>query len=159
MPVTASMRRRPLPILPSLVMAKPPMALLRARWVPPQSSLLKSPICTRRTRSPYFSPNSATAPCARGLVERHLVHRQRIVLEREARDAVLNPLPLIGGERGEVREVETQPVGLDQGAGLQRVRSEGLTQHEVQEMGGGMGAGEGLAARDINRSLHVQSDA
>ncbi len=41
---------------------RPSWAVL-CTWVPPHSSLEKSPMVTTRTRSPYFSPNSAMAPC------------------------------------------------------------------------------------------------
>ena len=37
---------------------------VRATCVPPQSSRLKPPMSTTRTRSPYFSPNSAITPSA-----------------------------------------------------------------------------------------------
>ncbi len=37
----------------------------RCAWVPPHSSRAQSPTDTTRTRSPYFSPNSAMAPAAR----------------------------------------------------------------------------------------------
>ncbi len=57
------MRRTPEPMEDS------PSSFTRPSWavlctcVPPHSSLEKSPMVTTRTRSPYFSPNSAMAPC------------------------------------------------------------------------------------------------
>src|SRR5688500_10704267 len=56
------MRRRPEPTLDSLSKTKPPISPVRATCVPPHSSLLKSPIVSTRTLSPYFSSKSATAP-------------------------------------------------------------------------------------------------
>ena len=61
-----------------------PMSPVRRTWVPPHSSTeqpsvlprRRSPIETTRTSSPYFSPNSARAPDARGVVERHQPRRR-----------------------------------------------------------------------------------
>ena len=63
-PVTASMRRTPAAIPPSLTMRNRPMSPARLAWVPPQSSVEKSPTRSTRTSSSYFSPNSAIAPAA-----------------------------------------------------------------------------------------------
>ncbi len=62
LPVTASIRLMPAATLASDSILKTPASPVRLVWVPPQSSLLKSPIETTRTRSPYFSSKSATAP-------------------------------------------------------------------------------------------------
>ena len=58
------MRRAPAPVEVSDVIAKGPISLVRATWVPPQSSLEKSPAETTRTRSPYFSSKRPIAPAA-----------------------------------------------------------------------------------------------
>ena len=60
-PVTASRRRTPDDTLPSLKTFINPISPVAPVWVPPQSSVEKSPILITRTRSPYFSPNSAIA--------------------------------------------------------------------------------------------------
>ena len=44
------------------MIVKNPMSPVARQWVPPHSSMLKPGIETTRTRSPYFSPNSAIAP-------------------------------------------------------------------------------------------------
>ena len=56
------MRRAPAPVEPSETITKGPMSPVRATWVPPQSSLEKSPVETTRTRSPYFSSKRPMAP-------------------------------------------------------------------------------------------------
>ena len=61
-PVTASMRRTPEATPASLTILNSPMSPVRLTWVPPQSSVEKSPIFNTRTSSPYFSPNNAIAP-------------------------------------------------------------------------------------------------
>ena len=58
------MRRTPAATPPSDTIVKKPMSPVARQWVPPQSSMLKPGIDTTRTRSPYFSPNSAIAPDA-----------------------------------------------------------------------------------------------
>src|SRR6266508_2946359 len=56
------MRRTPEATAPSETTLKSPIWPVAPRWVPPQSSVEKSPMRITRTRSPYFSPNSAIAP-------------------------------------------------------------------------------------------------
>jgi len=56
------MRRTPEAMPPSEVILKNPMSPDRQTWVPPQSSVDCGCTLTTRTRSPYFSPKSATAP-------------------------------------------------------------------------------------------------
>ena len=65
----ARARRRPprcgarrTPPRPRRVTLKRPIWPVASRWVPPHSSVEKSPMRMTRTRSPYFSPNSAMAP-------------------------------------------------------------------------------------------------
>ena len=58
------MRRTPAATPASLTILNRPMSPVRATWVPPHSSVEKSPIFSTRTWSPYFSPNSAIAPKA-----------------------------------------------------------------------------------------------
>ena len=63
-PESASMRRTPEATPRSDTMRKPPISPVLRTWQPPQSSRLNPGTSTERTRSPYFSPNSAMAPCA-----------------------------------------------------------------------------------------------
>src|SRR6185295_3162555 len=60
-PVVASMRRTPEATPPSDVTLNRPMSPVRATCVPPQNSR-DEPMSSTRTSSPYFSPNSITAP-------------------------------------------------------------------------------------------------
>ena len=64
-PTSASTRRTPAPIEDSPSSLTTPSWPVRATCVPPHSSRAQSPTLTTRTRSPYFSPNSAIAPDAR----------------------------------------------------------------------------------------------
>src|SRR5450830_670412 len=61
-PVTASRRRMPAATPPSVMILKRPISPVRPTWTPPHSSL-EEPMSSTRTSSPYFSPNSAMAPC------------------------------------------------------------------------------------------------
>jgi hypothetical protein len=63
-PVSASMRRTLAADDVSAVSLNTPISAVERTWVPPHSSRdhEPSPICTTRTTSPYFSPNSAMAP-------------------------------------------------------------------------------------------------
>ena len=48
----------------SATILKIPISAVLATWVPPHSSIDTPGTSTTRTRSPYFSPNIATAPAA-----------------------------------------------------------------------------------------------
>ena len=63
-PVSASMRRTPAATPLSSTITNGPMSPVARTCVPPHSSTLKPGTDTTRTRSPYFSPNSAMAPAA-----------------------------------------------------------------------------------------------
>jgi len=58
------MRRVPAATPLSATMTKNPMSPVALTWVPPHNSMLNPGTLTTRTRSPYFSPNSAIAPAA-----------------------------------------------------------------------------------------------
>jgi hypothetical protein len=62
--VTASIRRTPeaMPLSPMILTR--PMSPTAFTWVPPHSSVEKSPMRSTRTWSEYFSPKSAMAPDA-----------------------------------------------------------------------------------------------
>ena len=78
-PVTASMRRTFDALEVSVVRWKSPISAVAATWVPPHSSRETPSTSTMRTQSPYFSPNSAIAPSALGLVARGLDRAHRVV--------------------------------------------------------------------------------
>ena len=107
------------------------------RTVPPTSPgccRCPSPIATTRTSSPYFSPNSARAPEAMRIVDRHQPRRHRRVLQHDVVGDVLDALDLVRAHRLGMREVEAQPVGRDQRALLRHVVAEHLAQRLVQQM-------------------------
>ena len=60
---------------------------------------------------------------------------------------------LLSGEGGEVGEVEAEPVGLHQGAGLVDMVAQDLAQGGVQQVGGGVGTHDGLTAVGVHLSL------
>ena len=62
------MRRTLAALDPSEEILKRPISAVLATWVPPQSSRETPSTSTIRTQSPYFSPNSAIAPEALGLL-------------------------------------------------------------------------------------------
>ena len=80
MPVKAVMRRMPLAMLSSPMIFNRPVCAVFSRCVPPQSSLLNSPIETTRTMSGYFSPKSIIAPSfwASSLRHQRPLHRRRL---------------------------------------------------------------------------------
>ena len=101
-----------------------PILAVLSMCVPPQSSLEKSPMVTTRTASPYFSPKERL--CALALASSRPISSTLTPSPREylavyyARDLE----QLLAGHGGEVREVEPEPVRLDQGAGLVDVVAE-----------------------------------
>src|SRR5437667_31306 len=96
------MRRTPCAIPVSCVILNSPMSPARRTCVPPHSSIEWSPIFITRTRSPYFSPNSATAPSlpARLAVEGRAVGDDLHALAL-ARD--LDPVALVVEHRQDAR--------------------------------------------------------
>ena len=63
-PVSASIRRTPVPMLRSATITNPPTWPDARQWVPPHSSWLYPSTRTVRTVSPYFSSKNASAPAA-----------------------------------------------------------------------------------------------
>ena len=61
-PVKATILLTPEAKEDSSTILKKPISPVLSTWVPPQSSLEKSPAVTTLTLSPYFSPNIAYAP-------------------------------------------------------------------------------------------------
>ena len=101
--------------------------------------------------SPYLSPKKAIAPSssASALVVSNDADGR--VGQRLGVGEALDLLDLLGGDRLVVREVEAQPVGRDQRAGLLDVVAEHLAQRVVQQVGGGVVAADGVAAVDVDR--------
>ena len=92
-----------------------------------------SPIATTRTSSPYFSPNSARAPEAIGVVAAQEPRNHRRVLQHDVVGDILDALDLLGAHRLRMREIETQAIGRDQRALLRHVIAENLAQRLVQQ--------------------------
>ena len=116
-------------------MAKRPMSPVARTCVPPHSSRLKPGIDTTRTRSPYFSPNSAMAPAAIASCVAFTSVTHRRVPQHLLVDDVLDLDAAARGVSGaEVDEVEAQSIGRHQRARLLDVRAEHLAQRGVQQM-------------------------
>ena len=102
--------------------------------VPPHSSMLKPGIDTTRTRSPYFSPNSAIAPGRdRFLGRAHVGLHRRVAIDLLVDDA-LDLVELLARDRREVHEVEPQPIRRHERTRLLHVRAEDLAQRRVQQV-------------------------
>ena len=121
-PVSASMRRTPAATALSPTIVTRPMSPVRATWVPPHSSIEngavgvvaadRAPMETTRTSSPYFSPNSASAPDCDRLVDRHQAGRRPASFCSTTRLAMSSTRgELLVADRLRVREVEAQAVG------------------------------------------------
>ena len=121
-----------------------------AQLVGEKSLLAGSPMVMVRTVSPYFSPNSAMAPspiaCCSGLMAMF----RRIIAQDGPVDAGFDLLQLLGCHRLRVGEVEAQPVGGDQRAGLAGMLAQHAAQLGVQQVGGGVVAHDVLAALGVH---------
>ena len=129
------------------------MSPVAATWVPPHSSVLKrpSPIATTRTRSPYFSPNSAVAPSAIACCVSLTVVWTTELARIASLTIALDPLALLRGDGSGVHEVEAEAVGSDQRPGLLDVAAQGLPQRRVQQVRRGVVAADRIAATCIHR--------
>ena len=149
------MRRTPAATAPSVATLKRPISPVASRWVPPQSSVEKSPMRTTRTRSPYFSPNSAMAPdaiassrsissCVTGVFACtcSLTSSSICSTSRSFMDAA-------------VREVEAQVIGRHQRARLRHVRAEHAAQRRVQEVRARVVLAQAEPPRRLHRHRHV----
>ena len=94
----------------------------------------RRPSTTTRTSSPYFSPNSASAPSATarpgstGACRTSALSRMRSLTSASiARD-------VLGRQRLRMAEVEAQPVGRDQRALLRHMLAEPAAQRLVQQV-------------------------
>jgi hypothetical protein len=91
---------------------------------------------TMRTSAPYFSPKSIIAPGGAGLGERRRRASDRQVGLDPAVHQGLDRLHLLGRDRRAVADVEAEPVGGHQRAGLGDVLADGAPQRGVEEVGG-----------------------
>ena len=129
-------------------------------WVPPQSSVEKSPILTTRTRSPYFSPKSAMAPSswtATSMGTSTMVCDGGVG-EDLAVDDVFDLLQLFVGDAGEVGEVEAEAGAVVERAGLLDVGAEDLAQGGVEEVGAGVVAHGGVADFGVDDGVDGVAD-
>ena len=164
-PVVASTRRMPAATPPSEVILNTPMSPVRATCVPPQNSR-ELPMSSTRTSSPYFSPNSITAPdflaCSIGITCARVGAFCRISAFTRGSTSRICSL----GHRLVVREVEARLLRVDQRALLLHVRAEHLAQRLVHEVGHrvvahGAGAQHGVrpAPRPCRRPSACRSSA
>ena len=103
-----------------------------------------------RTVSPYFSPNSATAPDFLASSKRHHRITESALLADLVVDQILDAPLLVVGHRLEVREVEAQAIGRDQRALLRHVRAEHLLERQVQKVRRRVVGADGVAARVVD---------
>ena len=132
-------------------MRKPPISPVLRTWQPPQSSRLNPGTSTERTRSPYFSPNSAMAPCA--IASAYGRSSILVATARETQFAhhVLDRVAIVLGERAVEGEVEAQAIGMHQRSRLAHAGSQPLAQRGVEQMGGGVVALGAPAQRLVHR--------
>jgi hypothetical protein len=73
-------------------------------------------------------------------------------------DHVLDGAPVVLRQRLDVRDVEAQPVGRDEGAGLPHVRAEPGAQGGVELMGGGVVAARRIACGFVDLGPYQRAD-
>ena len=104
--------------------------------------------------SPYLSPKKAIAPRRGGFVLGRLERPRRCVGQRLVVGDPFDLGDLGVGDRVVVAEVEAQPVGSDQRAGLLDVLAQHLAQRVVQHVRAGVVAADRGAAGDVDRGGH-----
>ncbi len=82
----------------------------------------------------------------------------RVVVDEPAVDLGLDLRQLLGGDLGEVREVEPKPARLDQGAGLGGVVTEDIPQRPMQDMSAGVAPPYRLPTRGVDGRLGLLPD-
>ena len=138
-----------------------PMSPVRWTCVPPHSSLLKpSGIETDAHAVAVLLAEQRHRAGVERLIEIHDVGVDFDVLQDLLVDQPLNFSQLFGIGVGVVREVEAQPIGIDDAAGLLDVRSEHFAQRGVEQMRGGVIAHGGVAqiAVDLADQLIALAD-
>ena len=145
LPVTASMRRMPAATDDSLMILKQPIWAVFLTWVPPQNSVDQPQTSTTRTTSPYFSPKRAMAPiflASSRAIDWTLTSSASKILSLTICSTLAS---FLGGDGAEVGEVEVGDVGVLIGAGLMDMVAQHLAQGCLQQVGGGVVAGDGPA--------------
>ena len=89
-----------------------------------------------------------------GLVHGHLVAFHTVAFQDGLVDLLLNGDQLFAGDGGEVGEVEAQVIRIDQGAGLLDVVAQDVLEGSLEQVGGGVGTLDGLAAGGVHGSSH-----
>ncbi len=114
------------------------MSPVLATWVPPQSSRLNSPIPTTRTVSPYFSSKTAVAPVLTASASGRTTVSTGTVRPDHPVGLVLDPRQFLLFDPREMGEIEAEPLGVHQGAGLLDMLPEDLLQGGLEEVGAGV---------------------
>ena len=116
-----------------------PTSPVAATWVPPHSSRETSSTSTIRTQSPYFSPNSAIAPSALGLVAGRLDRAHRVVAGDPAGHRPLDrrPAPRRTSRSPWVKSKRSLS-GPTYEPAWRTCVAEPLAQRRVQQVGGGV---------------------
>ena len=154
-PVTASMRRRLEPMEPSLTTLIVPMSPVARTWVPPHSSIDGAGLEDPHDVAVLVAEEGDGAHLL-GLGLGRLEDRTSACWPASRRWRCARSRSICSGVTGVVvREVEAQPVGRDQRAGLLDVLAEHLAQGVVQQVGGGVVAAGGVAAGDVDRRRGV----
>ena len=134
-PVSASMRRTPAATPLSCVMTKKPMSPVARTCVPPHSSMLKT-VADRDDADAvavFLAEQRHRAGGDRFFRRSHVGLHRRVAVDLLVDDA-LDVVELLARDRLEVHEVEAQPIGRDERAGLLDVRAEHLAQRRVQQV-------------------------
>ena len=105
---------------------------------------------TTRTCSPYFSPNSAMAPCLLGLGDRQHLGGDVEFAGQHLVDLLLDVGQHRAGHGGRRAEVEAEAAGRVLRAGLGGGGAERVAQRLVGEVGGAVRAGDGAAALQVD---------
>ncbi len=113
---------------------------------------------TTRTRSPYFSPNSAMAPCrlasSIGMTSACIVE----LAGQHFVDLLLDVGEDRAGHGGRGAEVEAEAAREFSEPALGGRGAEGVAQRLVGEVGGAVGAGDGAAAPDVDGGVGGGAD-
>ena len=149
-PTSASTRRTPEPIEDSLSSFTRPRRPVLSTCVPPHSSCAHSPTETTRTRSPYFSPNSAIAPIALASGWLITCARDREVVDQQLVDPLLDVRQHRVRDRARGGEVEAEAAGRVLRTRLGRGLAEQLAERLVHHVRRGVRAGDRRAARGVH---------
>ena len=113
---------------------------------------------TTRTRSPYFSPNSAMAPCFLASSHAHDLGVHVELAGEHLVDLLLDVREDPAGHGGRRAEVEAEAARGVLRTGLGGRRAEGVAQRLVGEVGGAVGAGDGPPAGDVDGGVRGRAE-